>query len=85
MYTNTSIQLHVYIDTYIIYFHIFTYTRDGFFPPVGRVNGRRNEKAYVIASIGKLFKANNAQTRNYMSSTNGAATAGIKSRCQAAL
>jgi len=73
---NASIQLHLGVYVYIIYFHIFTYTRNGFFP-VGRVNGQRNEKAYVIVSIGKLFKANNAQVGNYTSSTNGAATAGI--------
>lgn len=79
LYANISIQLHVYVHIYIIYFHIFTYTRDGFFPPVGRANGRRNEKAYVTASIGKLFKASNAEAGNYTSSTNGAATAGIKS------
>lgn len=87
IHTAACVYTYVHIRTYILhaYFHIFTYTCDGFFPPVGRVTGRRNEKAYVIASIGKLFKANNAQTRNYTSSTNGAATAGIKSWCQAAL
>lgn len=59
-------RMHRYITIcvlciYFIYFYIFTYTRDGFFPPVCRVNGWCSEKVYATASIGKLFKANNAQ------------------------
>jgi len=79
---NASIhQLHLYMRRLFLYLHL--HARRIFFPRVGRVNGWRSEKAYVIASIGKLFKANNAQARNYMSSAT--ASGGVKSWYRAAL